>query len=63
MAKSIYLELRKKCRPKQSYTNMSNPTTEERVPMAQWTRRLPTEQEIPGSSPGRDLFYVFVGFA
>ena len=24
------------------------------VPMAQWIRRLPTEQEIPGSSPGRD---------
>jgi hypothetical protein len=24
--------------------------------MAQWIRRLPTEQEIPGSSPGRGLF-------
>ena len=24
------------------------------VPLAQWTRRLPPEQEIPGSSPGRD---------
>ena len=24
--------------------------------MAQWIRRLPTEQEIPGSSPGMGLF-------
>ena len=27
--------------------------------MAQWIRRLPTEQEIPGSSPGRDFFCIF----
>ena len=28
--------------------------------MAQWIRRLPTEQEIPGSSPGRDFFFLFL---
>ena len=27
--------------------------------MAQWIRRLPTEQEIPGSSPGMGFFFVF----
>lgn len=26
--------------------------------MAQWIRRLPTEQEIPGSSPGMGYFFV-----
>jgi hypothetical protein len=26
------------------------------VPMAQWIRRLPTEQEIPGSVSGKDSF-------
>ena len=26
--------------------------------MAQWIRRLPTEQEIPGSSPGMGFFFV-----
>ena len=25
--------------------------------MAQWIRRLPTEQEIPGSSPGMGFFH------
>jgi hypothetical protein len=25
--------------------------------MAQWIRRLPTEQEIPGSSPGMGFFF------
>jgi hypothetical protein len=29
------------------------------VRMAQWIRRLPTEQEIPGSSPGMDSFFFF----
>jgi hypothetical protein len=27
--------------------------------MAQWIRRLPTEQEIPGSSPGMDSLFFF----
>jgi hypothetical protein len=27
--------------------------------MAQWIRRLPTEQEIPGSSPGMGSFTIF----
>lgn len=27
------------------------------VRVAQWTRRLPTEQEIPGSSPGADVSF------
>ena len=27
------------------------------VAMAQWIRRLPTEQEIPGSSPGSDCLF------
>ena len=26
--------------------------------MAQWIRRLPTEQEIPGSSSGMGLFFA-----
>ena len=29
---------------------------EHRVPVAQWIRRVPTEHEIPGSSPGRYVF-------
>ena len=33
------------------------------VRMAQWIRRLPTEQEIPGSSPGTDYFYQSYRFA
>ena len=28
--------------------------------MAQWIRRLPTEQEIPGSSPGMGCFDLIV---
>jgi hypothetical protein len=27
--------------------------------MAQRTRRLPTEQEIPGSNPGKGYFFAF----
>ena len=27
--------------------------------MAQWIRRLPTKQKIPGSSPGMDFLYIF----
>ena len=30
--------------------------------MAQWLRRLPTEQEIPGSSPGEIVLYFLEGY-
>ena len=33
------------------------------VRMAQWIRRLPTEQEIPGSSPGMDSLFAFLVYS
>ena len=32
------------------------------VRVAQWIRRLPTKQKIPGSSPGMDFYYFFPSF-
>ena len=31
-------------------------------PVAQWIRHLTTDQGIPGSSPGRVVFYQFFSF-
>lgn len=55
----FYHQVRVLCFEKSQFSSEKKREQSNKAPMAQWIRRLPTEQEIPGSSPGRSLsFYI-----